>query len=234
MLRQLATAWHREAVKRNDERLYRAAEESYRLCIDTFPSGPHRYFMTFYYGELLFKRGKWQAAADAYAWVVRSRPNGGKHLLAAAYAHVMAVRKATKSPRPLTISFPKKRPFSKDRAKLLAAYELYIRHVKKSPDLPPILYRAARMYYVHGRLAEAVKRFGRLVDKHPGCSLSQYAANLLLDCLNIQRRYAEMKVWVDRMLASPKIARGQLLPLLKKLKADLARRAAAAAKKPKP
>src|SRR4029434_3127680 len=80
-LRELATVWHKEAQKTNNNDTYSLAQYLYKEYLNKFPSEKDAYVMTFYYAELLFKLGmngenqKYCEAAPIYSKVVEIDPN---------------------------------------------------------------------------------------------------------------------------------------------------------------
>ncbi len=96
-LRELATVWHKEAQKTNDQGTYDLAQYLYKEYIAKFPKEKDAYIMTFYYGELLFKLGslgnnqKYCEAAPVYTQVVHmDTKTSAKYLKEAAYAAVIS------------------------------------------------------------------------------------------------------------------------------------------------
>ena len=96
-LGELATVWHKEAQKTNNNDTYALAQYLYKEYLARFPKEKDVYQMTFYYGELLFKLGSngdnnsYCNAAPVYTKVVELNPNpGAKYLKEAAYAAVIS------------------------------------------------------------------------------------------------------------------------------------------------
>ena len=56
-LRELATVWHKEAQKTNDNNTYALAQYLYKEYLSKFPKEKDAYIMTWYFSELLFKLG---------------------------------------------------------------------------------------------------------------------------------------------------------------------------------
>lgn len=96
-LGELATVWHKEAQKTNNNDTYALAQYLYKEYLTRFPKEKDVYQMTFYYGELLFKLGSngdnnsYCNAAPVYTQVVKMNPNpNAKYLKEAAYAAVIS------------------------------------------------------------------------------------------------------------------------------------------------
>ena len=228
VLRELATTWHREAQKTQNNETYAMAMLLYREYLATFPSEKDAYEMTYYYAELLFKLKRWEPAAEVYTKVVKMKP-AGKYLKDAAYAAVISwrsalnvsmetqdtSRKSTKRKRRgkkgkkkvVEVRMAKPLPISDKKLKMIAAFDTYIKHVPKSDELVSIIYRKARIYYNHNHYDKAVKHFAVICTKYADDDLGEYAANLLLDSLNITKKYDQLNKWVDRFLADPRLTK---------------------------
>ncbi|MCA1664227.1 MAG: tetratricopeptide repeat protein, partial [Myxococcales bacterium] len=96
-LGELATVWHKEAQKTNNNDTYALAQYLYKEYLTRFPKEKDVYQMTFYYGELLFKLGSngdnnsYCNAAPVYTQVVKMKPEANaKYLKEAAYAAVIS------------------------------------------------------------------------------------------------------------------------------------------------
>ena len=211
VLRELATTWHREAQKTQNQDTYALAQYLYKEYLDAFPREKDAYVMSFYYAELLYKLEKWMPAAEAYTKVVKMKPRG-KHLKEAAYAAVISwknalnveeerkdystnvvkkIRKGKKGAGDAQDN-TKPIPIGDKQRKMIAAFDTYIRYVPKAPELVNIMYRKARIYYTHNHYEKAIKMFATIATKHSDHDLAIYAANLLLDSLNILGRFGEL------------------------------------------
>ncbi len=97
VLGELATVWHKEAQKTNNNDTYSLAQYLYKEYLTRFPKAKDAYQMTFYYGELLFKLGSngdnnsYCNAGPVYTKVVEMNPQPtAKYLKEAAYAAVIS------------------------------------------------------------------------------------------------------------------------------------------------
>jgi len=211
ILRELATIWHKEAQKTQNNETYDLAQYLYREYLERFPNEKDSYLMRFYYAELLFKLGEvfgkteyWEGAAGQYTKVVEADPKGA-HLKEAAYAAVIAWKNA--------LAIEEKDYETKENAdpskpieippklqKMLSAFDTYVKYVPDAPELVQIKYNRARIYYEHNRFADAAPLFDDIASKHSDHELAVYAANLFLDSLNVLERYGELDKAVDRYL----------------------------------
>ena len=226
VLRELATTWHREAQATRSVATYDLAGGLYKAYLQTFPRAADRQTMAYYRGELLYAVKRWKPAAVAYKKVIDLNPRSG---LArdAAHAAVLAWRnfhngeEASAQARRAS-EHAGKIPFSADQRLMIAAFSRYLRLAPAGKERVAVLYRLGRMRYVHNHHDEAVRLFARVVQKHPRHQLAEYAANLLLDSLNIQKKHQELARWVDRLLQDRDLARGSLRKTLTGLKVQVA------------
>jgi tetratricopeptide (TPR) repeat protein len=242
VLRELATTWHREAQTTRNRQTYALAEQLYGEYLERFPRERDAHVMRYYHAELLYSLERWAAAAEAYTGVVKADARG-RHVADAAQAAVISwknelnvddSRRATRSssliaaaPGGSHASVHEPRPLSGKHRKLIAACEAYLARVKNAPDHVQVMYLMGRTYYDHNQFQPAAEIFARIATTHAGHELGEYAANLLLDCLNILQRYDELERWVARFLADRRlVSRTTLKPVLSALKIDVVMRIA--------
>ena len=226
VLRELATTWHREAQATRQLATYDLASGLYKAYLGTFPRAADRQTMAYYRAELLYAVKRWRPAAMAYKQVIEISPRSD---LArdAAHAAVISWRnfhngeEASRRARQAT-EHAGKVPFSADQRLMKAAFQRYLRLVPAGKERVAVLYRLGRMHYVHNHHDQAVRLFSRIVRKHSRHSLAEYAANLLLDSLNIQKKHRALKRWVDRLLDDRHLAKGSLRKTLVGLRVQLA------------
>lgn len=229
-LRELATLWHNEAQKTLNNDTYALAEQLYKQYLASFPQEKDHYAMAFFYAELLFKLERWEQAAEAYTVVVGLEPRG-RYLKESAYAAVISWKNALNVAEEVkdreTVAPGEKfkpRPIPANQQKMLVAFDTYLKHVPDAPERPAILYRKARTYYEHNHFDEAVDGFAKVLEQYPGHELAVYSANLLLDSLNILKRYDEIAEWVERMNKMPKLAKGELAETLARIRREIKRK----------
>jgi tetratricopeptide (TPR) repeat protein len=210
-LRTLAVGYHTEFRKTRDEPVGRWAAEVYDAWLSVFPEAPQIYQMRFFHAELLFALERYQPAGDEYARVARldaqrasQRPPQppGKYfaeaLEGAVYAYDLVARKAEGQGRRTPGPGAQAQPISKERQQLLEACEAYLKWQPAGGKRVEIAYKAADVYYRHNHFPEAVKLFGAIALESPGHEVSAYAANLVLDSLNLQGDWKGMSVWAQR------------------------------------
>lgn len=207
--KELALIWHKEAQRTKNADTYQLAGMVYKEFLSHFNQEKDTPEITFYYGEILWQMNAWKEAAEIYTKVVQLAPKG-KYVKDAAYAAVLAWKnalnisdegdtvdkdKGTKDLKPRNIPEYQK--------KMIDAFDTYIKYVPDAPELVKIKYRKARIFYDYNHFDEAIKLFGDIVDHHVNDELAIYSANLLLDCLNILKRYKELLATVEKYLANP-------------------------------
>jgi tetratricopeptide (TPR) repeat protein len=225
-LRTLAVQYHAEFKKTREDAVAALAAELYRLHLDLFPESRQVYEMRFFHAELLYALEKFQAAGEEYGRVAaidakrvkEPGPDGkpqkpGKFLVDALESAVQAFdvvakraeanekRPAGDAKTPLEIP-PEKR-------QLVAACEAYLAYAPQGDQAVQVAYKAANVYYRYNRFPEAVKLFAEIAEKHPRHELARYAANLTLDCWNIQGDWASVNAWAKRFWGNAELLRAQ-------------------------
>ena len=193
---------------------------------------PTEYRISYFYAELLWKMEEWGQCGPAFDAVVELNSQG-EFTSDAAYAAVLCYNNLYQQqyvPRETKTKFVskrdqrelknakaakshkfKKKQFTPLQEGMLEAFNRYVCYVDKTEDLATIKYRRARIYYEANRFEEAAVLFRDIAFNHKDSELSEYAANLYLDCLNIlgtqleQPRVAclqELGASIDPMSAS--------------------------------
>lgn len=165
---------------------------------------PTEYRIAYFYAELLWKMERWAECAPAFDKVVDLDP-AGPFTADAALAAVLcynnlyqqqfaagekstskrdAGKKGKKAAETETDNF-KAREFTPLESGMLKAFQRYVCFVKDGEDLPTMKYRRARIYYEANRYEEAAVIFKDIAYNHRDSELSEYAANLYLDSLNV-------------------------------------------------
>ncbi len=193
---------------------------------------PTKYKLSYFYAELLWKMEEWGQCGPAFDDVVEQNSQG-EFTSDAAYAAVLCYnnlyqqqyvpretetkfvsksdQKALKTAKaaPKNQFAPKK--LTPLQEGMLEAFNRYVCYVDKAEDISTIKYRRARIYYEANRFEEAAVLFRDIAFNHKDSELSEYAANLYLDCLNVlgtqipEPRVAcvqELSATIDPMSAS--------------------------------
>ena len=185
-----------------------------------FSGSKYAYEMKFQLADLYYKIEAYDQAAQAYKATVFAQPEKGKHLVDAANDNILAIEEHIKD---LRIKKPKPSdkplPFHPQKQRLLEACSRFVEHVppkKAKKQLVRVKYKAARVYYEYSHYAEATRRFDEIVRQHPRSEQAEYAANLVLDILNIQEDWKALYTVSRSYLEIRSLTKGR-----EKLKKDL-------------
>jgi tetratricopeptide (TPR) repeat protein len=214
--KELALIWHKEAQRTKNSDTYQLAGMVYKEFLSHFNKEKDTPEITFYYGEILWQMSSWKEAAETYTKVVELDPKG-KYVKDAAYAAVLAWKNALNiddsgegvDKEKSKAGEMKPRQIPEYQKKMIDAFDTYIKYVPDAPELVKIKYRKARVFYDYNHFDEAIKLFADIVDHHVTDDLAIYSANLLLDCLNILKRYKELLATVEKYLGNPVLMKDQ-------------------------
>jgi tetratricopeptide (TPR) repeat protein len=214
--KELALIWHKEAQRTKNSDTYQLAGMVYKEFLSHFGNEKDTPEITFYYGEILWQMNAWKEAAETYTKVVQLDPKG-KYVKESAYAAVLAWKNALNiddsgegvDKDKVTQKDLKPRAIPEYQKKMIDAFDTYIKYVPDAPELVKIKYRKARVFYDYNHFDEAIALFADIVDHHVNDDLAIYSANLLLDCLNILKRYKELLATVEKFLGNPVLMKDQ-------------------------
>lgn len=226
---QLARAYHQEGVKtRNPEQL-RLAGRLYRAYLKGFPTAPDFAETQYFHAELAWVFAelerdqrlavdKWDAAATAFTDVLEAnaKKSAGKLspklIQVSADAAMLARMKSLQiDPRVKQekvddkeydkVATPK--PIPAKEAKLLAAYDGYLKHVTDLDDSERIdvTFHRANLLRRFDHFAEAIPAFEDIVLKHPTHETAPWALQLALDSYNRLKNYDGMFAFAERVPA---------------------------------
>ncbi len=103
----------------------------------------------------------------------------------------------------------KEEPIPEIELALSKACDLYFKIADpKDKDLPAIKFKAAYLYYKHNHFVAAAERYFEVIDRWPGDKLSKKAANLILDSLNVQKKWDELASYAEKFGGNDKLSRG--------------------------
>jgi tetratricopeptide (TPR) repeat protein len=158
----------------------------------------------------------WQAAALAFDKASAATSTGARDRKEAAYAAVLSWKNAMAvAPEPARVKArdakagamdgkPQPTPLVPMEEAFLHSLEVYTA-VAPTEDVPDLIFLRGRTFLAHDQLDEAVKAFAEIVTKYPESVVAEYSANLLLDGLNRDARYAELGEWAAKMRANAKL-----------------------------
>ncbi|MFT4703076.1 MAG: TolA-binding protein [Bradymonadia bacterium] len=233
LLRQLATTYHSEAQTTLNVELYALAYELYSDYVASYPNGPYSYSMNFFYAELLYRNEQWQTAAEMYDAALALSTGDGAHDTEATHASCLAYTKMVDISASEDVTtgqasteedslppVPEPREIPQAYRSMMTACDRYLDAAAPNPEVAvEIEYVVAYIYYEFDQLDEAVARFGDLAIHRSGVDpqRGRVSAELLLDSLALQRRFSDMKVWIDRFKETPTLNSGPFVAQLQRL-----------------
>ncbi|MEQ9498319.1 MAG: tetratricopeptide repeat protein [Deltaproteobacteria bacterium] len=100
-------------------------------------------------------------------------------------------------------------PIPEDELRLSQACDLYFKIADpKDNELPAIKFKAAYLYYKHNHFVAAAERYNEIIERWPGDKLSKKAANLILDSLNVQKKWDELAGYARGFKDNKRLSRG--------------------------
>ena len=220
-LRTLAVQYHAEYKKTREDAVAAFAAELYRQHLDAFPDARQAYEMRFFHAELLYALEKFADAGEEYTRVAQidikrmSTPGQkpGKYLAdslesAVQSFDVVAKRAETGEKRP-TGDAKTRLPIPKEKQKLVEVCERYLQYAPKGDKRVEVAYKAANVYYRYNAFPESVKLFAEIAERNPRHDLARYAANLALDCYNLQSDWRGMNAMAKRFWGNGELMRAQ-------------------------
>ncbi|HEX7488724.1 MAG TPA: tetratricopeptide repeat protein, partial [Anaeromyxobacteraceae bacterium] len=226
-LRTLAVQYHSEYKKTREDAVAAHAAELYRLHLGLFPDARQAYEMRFFHAELLYALEKFAEAGEEYGRVAQfdvermkqPGPDGkpqkpGKYLgdaleSAVQSFDVVAKRAEGSEKRPQGGEARARLPIPKEKQQLVEACQRYLAFAPNGEKAVEIAYKAANVYYRYNDFAEAVKLFSVIAERHPRHELARYAANLALDCYNLQADWRSMNASAKRFWENGELMRAQ-------------------------
>lgn len=218
LLRLVATTFHKEAQVTHNDEYYALAYNLYEDYVENFPDGTEAYTMWYYYAELLYRNEDWSEAAEAYERVLTLGDGEGEFDEDAGYNTCLAYTKmvdlqttalgtdedAIKEGEELP-DIPEKEEIPQEYQRMMTVCDRYLENTTDDELAAELDYVLAYLYYDYNHFDEAVRRFGEFalerddVDRERAVA----SADLLLDSLALQRKWKEMKEWIERLQASP-------------------------------
>lgn len=236
MLIRTVVEYHKEALKINNQATWDKAQSLYETYLNYFQKSKTFYDVMFNYSELLYRRSMFKEAGVWYTKVAEFDPKG-KHFEEASYSAILSYEKLVHKEIASWIGDTKKRSRRSDKNYKLATTEaqeekeakqrekftgrelsenvqgfvkacnIYIDNIPKSKFKVDIIYKVAIIYYAHNHFDKAVGRFELIVQDYPTHRLAEYAANLILDSLNIAQRWRKLNETTRAYLKNRRLVR---------------------------
>lgn len=218
MLRLYATTFHSQAQTTHNDHYYALALNLYEDYVASFPDGVDAYTMWYYYAELLYRNEEWEKAAHAYEKALSFSSGDGEFDDEARYASCLSYTKMVDL-QPSTLGsnneamvedegelpeVPAEQPLPEEYSEMLNSCDRYLAGTT-DPELAAELdYVLAYIYYEYNHFDEAVKRFGEfaLTRDDVDHERAVAAADIVLDSLALQRKWAEMRDWIVQLRKS--------------------------------
>jgi tetratricopeptide (TPR) repeat protein len=204
-LGEQAKSVHKEAHETQNVAKYEQAHKLYQEYFAKYPDLPDA-DLTFYDAELLFRLQRYAEAAKQYERVTQLAPHG-KLVREAAYGFVISTKNLAPPQSPPDAGPPcpnlQACPIPPADRELLHAFDVYLKLVPSSPEVPSISYRNAKLYYDWQHFAEAAPLFDQIFTKFPESELATYSANFEMHCLAVLKRYDALRALVERVKKSP-------------------------------
>jgi len=162
----------------------------------------------------------WEAAAEAYE---RELESCGADCNETVYAIVLARRNAMMAEPIAPPEGDAPVPLPPRVQSLVDALDHYAAAgAADDPDVAGVKFLAAHTMG-KWRQPDAIARFEAVIREHPTAEVAEYAANLLLFTLDQQQRYADLRIWVDRLFADKVFLAGKsdLEETLRRMKTQL-------------
>ncbi len=225
-LRTLAVQYHAEYRKTRDDAVAARSADLYRIYLDLFPGSQQAYEMSFFHAELLYSLEKFGEAGDEYTRVAQldlqrmkqPGPDGkpqkpGKFLVdaleSAVQSYDVVAKRAEASEKRPTGDARTRLPIPPEKQRLLDAAQRYLTYAPQGDKVVEVAYKAANVYYRYDAFPEAVRLFAEIAQKHPRHELARYAANLAVDCFNLQGDWRGVNEWARRFRDDAELMRAQ-------------------------
>ena len=211
-LRNYILQQHQTAQNSRVPEAQKSAKAGYELYFQTLKDGPHVDEMHFFYAELLFDMGEYDAAGQNYAWVAEHAPKS-PYFEKASLNTVLALEK----------NLPKESDLKKQVGESLDPVEFsavvknfevaggrYAKAFPKGENVPAIRYKMGALYYYHNQFDKALATFNSIIKEYPKSPYAQYSANLTLDIYNLRKDYGGLEKAGQDILNNEDLAKSQV------------------------
>lgn len=207
-LRNYILQQHQTAQNSKAPHSQELAKSGYDLYFSTFNKSPKLDEMHFFFAELLFDMGQWEASAYHYLWVAENAPKS-EYSEKASLNALLALEKKLPSQKELKeVVGESTQPIEFDRGMKMfekAAFK-YVQDHPNGDNVVPIKYKLATLYYYFNHYDRALAIFNEIVDKHPKTKEAEFAANLILDIYNIKKDFVGLEKAGQKILSNETLA----------------------------
>lgn len=211
-LRNFTLQQHQTAQNSRVPAAQKAAKESYELYFSTFKEGQKLDEMHFFYAELLFDMGEYDAASYHYGWVVENAPRSPyfeKSVLNTVLAAEKGLPKEEELKKQVGESLEPV-PFNKKISTFESATLRYVKAFPKGENVPAMKYKLGALYYYHNQFDKALETFNSIIREYPKSQYAQYSANLTLDIYNLKKDYSGLEKAGTEILSNQDLATSQV------------------------
>lgn len=195
-----ALTLHQSAQKSQEKRSYDLALRLYDALLAAFPNHVSKKTIAYYRGDILYLRGRYLEAATSYLEAAKVPPKD-KKTDEAVYAALQVLDRETVQSKSITrFTKDQQKNMSLEPGKIPAEEQRFIEvaeyYIKEYPDgqrVVDVRFRIAAIHYRHRHFDVALREFNEIATKHPRHPMAPLAAHLVLDVLNIQKKYPELK-----------------------------------------
>lgn len=190
----------------------KAAKEGYDLYFQTFKEGPKQDEMRFFYAELLFDMGEFEAASAQYQWITDNAPNS-TYAEKATLNRVLALEKGLPKEEDLKKQIGTSLEpvaFGKNVQDFEVASSAYIKMFPKGENTPAMRYKIGALYYYHNQFDKALDVFNSIIKDYPKSPYAQYSANLTLDIYNLRKDYVGLEKAGQDILTNEDLAKSSV------------------------
>ncbi len=201
----VATYYHREGKAAGREDLLKRAVDKYRVFIKRFRGSSQITNMHFYLAELLRGFKQYGEAAKNYGKVASDAKT--KFREDAAFQRVFCLAKLLASkgldrpvPKGLSAGAVKKSKLAALEKRFVAASDSFAKLYPKSKDTPSVLFKAGRIFYDHGYLTKAGRRFAIVVKGHPKDRYAALSGAMALDSYSRLKDWPNVVKWARHLI----------------------------------
>lgn len=185
-LRNHTLQLHQQAIKSRTDYANKIAGDAYKVYLSHFQGAKPYSEMRFFYGELLFDRKDYNAAAEQYRWVAMNDQKS-KYFEQAVTNSVLAYEKGLPNDKKMddvrkTLSNPMdKIPLSPEVQKFVEVSETYLKYFPKGDKAPEIRKRIGMLYYVHNQFDPTLNIMHGIIKDTPNSPDAPVAADIIMD-----------------------------------------------------